>query len=106
MNAMTDVLDERARQDLKWGTQNHPPHGWMVILMEEVGEAAQEVLEAAAGRDEVEALGKYRGEMVQVAAVALAAIECFDRNCCPKCGLPKGTARLQIEHRATCTGEA
>jgi NTP pyrophosphatase (non-canonical NTP hydrolase) len=77
-NVGNEILAERRRQDKKWGEQNHRPEWWMQILMEEVGEAAQALLNAQFnpnGTYEV-----YRKEMIQVAAVALAAIESFDRN--------------------------
>jgi len=45
---------------------------WLVILQEECGEAAEAALENNGS--------KYRDEMVHVAAVALAAVECFDRR--------------------------
>ena len=41
----SEVLGERERQEKKWGPQRHHPEKWMVILMEEVGEAAEAVLE-------------------------------------------------------------
>jgi NTP pyrophosphatase (non-canonical NTP hydrolase) len=65
------VLAERKRQDAKWGVQNHRPELWLVILMEEVGEASEATLEMD--------WNAYREEMVQVAAVALAAVESCDR---------------------------
>lgn len=70
-SGLPSVLAERQRQDAKWGEQNHPPGTWLVILMEEVGEASQAVLEMD--------WNSYREEMVQVAAVALAAVESCDR---------------------------
>lgn len=70
--ALSNVLYERKRQDEKWGVQNHDPLKWQAIILEELGEAAKELLE---NRE-----WQYRDEMVQVAAVALAAIECFDRS--------------------------
>lgn len=70
--ALEDVLVERALQDKIWGEQNHNHDHWFTILGEEVGEACEASLE---GDDY-----SYRREMVQVAAVALAAIECFDRQ--------------------------
>lgn len=66
------IRAERIRQDTKWGVQNHPPLGWIAILVEEVGEAAKGVLEGSSF--------KYRDEMIQVAAVAIAAIESLDRG--------------------------
>jgi NTP pyrophosphatase (non-canonical NTP hydrolase) len=68
-----EVVDERKRQDDRWGVQNHGPDGWLTILMEEVGEASRAVLGGWADN-------KYRRELVQVAAVAVAAIECLDRG--------------------------
>lgn len=68
-----DVLYERDRQDKKWGEQNHTIEKWMLILQEEVGEAAQERL------DSPDNTMKFYGEMVQVAAVALAILECLER---------------------------
>lgn len=78
-----DVLSERARQDRKWGVQEHDPEMWMVILGEEYGEACQAVLADKFDKNDrhrEKLSGEYRKELVQVAAVAMAAIECFDRN--------------------------
>lgn len=66
------VLAERARQDEKWGLQNHEPAKWCNILTEEVGEVAKATLED----NEAE----YLLEMTQVAAVAIAAIESLLRR--------------------------
>jgi len=75
--ALVDVEVERARQDELWGVQNHCPSDWLMILGEEVGEANKAALEwKFGGRD----LGDYRKELVQVAAVAVAAVECLDRG--------------------------
>ncbi len=74
--ALSNVLAERRTQDEKWGEQNHDPYVWLAILGEEVGEANEAVLEARfCGREMI----RYRDEMVQVAAVALAAVESYDR---------------------------
>jgi len=69
---MAEILEERDRQDDKWGEQNHSPSYWFTILMEEVGEAARAVCEWD--------MDSYREEMIQVAAVAMAIVECHDRN--------------------------
>jgi len=45
--------------------------------MEEVGEASEAILEAKFG---MWTLDNYRAEIIQVAAVAIAMLECFDRN--------------------------
>lgn len=80
---LQDIMEERARQDEKWGEQNHDPYKWMVILAEEYGEACREALEAetAANLSLVDIhLMAYRKELIETAAVALAALESLDRN--------------------------
>jgi len=90
-----EVLDERRRQDEKWGEQNHPDGTggvqaralsdalrelcdreheagaptWAAILAEEVGEAFAESDEDA-----------LRVELLQVAAVAQQWVEALDRR--------------------------
>jgi NTP pyrophosphatase (non-canonical NTP hydrolase) len=66
------VIAERKKQDEKWGVQNHGPDGWLAILIEEVGEVAKAILEGSAL--------KYCDELTQVAAVAVAALECANRG--------------------------
>jgi hypothetical protein len=79
-----EVRLERIRQDRKWGQQNHGPLGWLAILAEEFGEVSKEVCELDVGKvDGVERLYRlkcYRDELIQVAAVAVAMVESFDRN--------------------------
>ena len=69
---LAEVAAERHRQDEKWGEQNHDAGKWMLILAEEVGEAAKAALEGDVAQE--------RAEYVQVAAVAVARIECIDRR--------------------------
>jgi hypothetical protein len=99
---LAQVAIERAQQDEKWGEQNHPMVwqggctrlkidgyarqadawkaandtrvyddrlAWDGILLEEVYEALGEI-----------DAGRQREELVQVAAVAVAMIECIDRE--------------------------
>ena len=92
---LAEVRDERSRQDARWGQQDHPDgtgqypevtaamaavlateHAaeggyldWLHILREEVAEAFAETDPAA-----------LRGELLQVAAVAVAWIEAIDRR--------------------------
>lgn len=76
--AIMDILDERQRQDDKFGAdRNLDPLLWQAVLTEEVGEAAQGALHQVFGGPAAEG---YRAELVQVAAVALAMIEAYDRN--------------------------
>ena len=73
--ALLNLITERKRQDQKWGEQNHEPMKWLAILGEEYGEACAAILE----NREMEPW-RYRVELVHVAAVAIAAVECFDRR--------------------------
>ena len=68
---ISEVLTECKRHLTKWGVQNHDPDYWLGIEGEEFGEAC-EALEAGD-------LDAYRTELIQVAAVAVSAIECLDR---------------------------
>lgn len=77
---LSEITDERTRQDKRWGIQNHDPGSWILILLEEVGEAAKELLEYKFVFQPGTSLTNYRKEMIQVAAVAIATIESFDRN--------------------------
>ena len=55
------IQTERNAQDEKWGEQRHSDEKWLTILLEELGEAAEAVLE---NNDEALLV-----EVVQVAAV-------------------------------------
>lgn len=77
MGALEDVVAERARQDAKWGEQNHDPFTYLTVLTEEVGELSQAALHARFGGPAADGL---RTEAVHVAAVALAIVECVDRG--------------------------
>ena len=73
----SEVSAERTRQLLKWGEQNHNPGDWCLILGEEVGEVNKAVLEGVRITADY---SEYRNELIQVAAVAVAMIECLDRT--------------------------
>ena len=70
---LVDVSNERIRQLKLWGEQNHDPKTWLGILTEEVGEVAREINDNGPGT------AHYRKELIQVAAVAVAAVEALDR---------------------------
>lgn len=73
---LREVAYERSAQDARWGQQNHAPVWWHAILLEKVGKVAKAILELQfAGKS----IAAVRGELVQVAAVAVAAIESIDR---------------------------
>lgn len=91
-----EVLEERRRQHLKWGEQNHPDGTGMDPMMEKFARLAklacneaaktgtltwryildEEVAEANAESSEI----ALRAELIQVAAVATAWIEAIDRR--------------------------
>jgi len=73
------IREERIRQDKKWGVQNHADLRWLPILVEEVGELAKALNEGT----------MTGGELTQVAAVALAWMECHERNRKASVDLPK-----------------
>lgn len=82
--ALLSVIKERKRQDAKWGEQNHDTNVWLGILGEEFGELCQAVNETWFDNGpEERRKGGYeniRAEAVQVAAVAVALVECLDRR--------------------------
>ena len=69
---ISEVMTTRQHQHEIWGEQNHKPSEWQSILIEEVGEQAKAINDAD--------WDNYRVELLQVAALCLQMIECFDRN--------------------------
>ena len=69
-----EVLAERYRQDQKWGVQRHDYGGWLMILMEEVGEVAEAMMKQRGWGKETDAENLYQ-KLIQVAAVASAIAE-------------------------------
>lgn len=69
--AAYDVMKERRRQDLKWGgpehDDKHAPDEWEGFIVERIAPLT--------ARDET-----FRKRMVEISALALAAIESFDRK--------------------------
>ena len=78
------VRMERIKQDVKWGEQNHHDLKWLSILMEEVGEAAEMVNEDNPAKERlystVALMENLEYELVQIAAVCVAWIECMRRR--------------------------
>lgn len=77
MDILSQIMIERKSQDLKWGIRNHDNWMWLGILMEEVGEVATAILNVWNGKEGNREIIK---EIVQVAAVAIAWLECIKRN--------------------------
>ncbi len=70
---LADVVIERGRQDYRWEDQDLVIFSWVAELTEQVDEA----VESTYPDGDVASL---REELVQVAAVAVAWIECLDRQ--------------------------
>jgi NTP pyrophosphatase (non-canonical NTP hydrolase) len=70
------VIDERIRQDKKWGTQRHSWGEWLGILGEEFGEVCQAInrIHFPIDAKETDADDLYT-ELMHVAAVAVAIAE-------------------------------
>ena len=93
-NVITDVKKERERQNKKWGIQDRSAVEWIAILGEEFGEASKEAVDFyfanGESKDDVfmppseeiqaERLENLRTELIQVAAVAVQAVENIDRK--------------------------
>lgn len=79
-SVLTEVAAECGRQDAKWGQQDHSPERWFAILGEEFGEVAREVTKWIPPRDRAPDAANYRQELIQLAAVAVRMVECFDRQ--------------------------
>ena len=82
-----EILQERERQNAKWGEQNHSDEVWALILGEEFGELQKAILERAHAVS-----GNYIGplsqqpdeqvhtELIHVAAVAYQWLEAMQRR--------------------------
>lgn len=71
------LLEERKRQNEKWGEQNHGLPVWILILTEEVGEAAEAVLKIREGKMTVE---DFRTEIIHCGAVCVQILEYLERG--------------------------
>ncbi len=85
---MTDViqrvLEERKRQNEKWGEQNHNEVEWIAILGEEYGEASKEAVDFhfcyKGSQEQPAILERLKTELIQTAAVAIQIVECIERK--------------------------
>jgi hypothetical protein len=86
--AITDVMAERWRQDAKWGGPGHDDHHtvaeWVQLIEDYAGWAR-----VMAGMNSPE---KARNRLIQVAALAVAAVEAMDRTSVPEV-TPESLAR-------------
>jgi 3-oxoacyl-(acyl-carrier-protein) synthase len=78
--ALRLIAMERARQDAKWGEQNHHGAVWSLIAGEEFGEVSQAQLEMMFKGSQKDSdphpREAYIIELVQLAAVCQAWLEC------------------------------
>ena len=93
--ALTDVLSERHRQDLKWGGPEHDD--------EHVPTEWKKFIEARLGYGLNVRLKPYRQRMVEIAALAIAALESFDRKA--ECEALVREGRDMIEENRPRQGE-
>ena len=78
-NILADILNERKRQNIKWGEQNHPDEWYAHIMYEEMGELSKAMLENHfdyPGADP----NDIRKELVEAIAVGVAWLECMERR--------------------------
>ncbi len=76
---LQQIKAERQRQDEEWGEQNHHPLFWVSIMGEEFGEMCKSLNEYMSEHG-ANHFDDMKAEAVQVAAVAVAMLECFDRT--------------------------
>jgi hypothetical protein len=76
---LADVEWERDKQNQQWGGNEHDdlhgPRDWAAFITEHLGKA----LDEAEREREPERHSRYRRRLVEVAAVAVAAVETYDR---------------------------
>lgn len=81
-----EIRAERARQDKKFGEQNHSPIEFMAILAEEIGEVNKEIVDAHFGfAPKEKCIEKARVEFIQVAAMAYQCAEAISRQTGHEC---------------------
>lgn len=71
------IKAERWRQQAKWGKQEHQFPMWLCILMKELGDVAKAHLDFTRNPPTRERQKAVEDELVQVAAVAAAMLECW-----------------------------
>lgn len=75
---LLEIQDERVRQEAKWGEQNHEMSDYYTILGEEFGEVGKAICESKLQK--IVHTHEIRKELVQLAAVAVAMAEAYDRR--------------------------
>lgn len=69
-----EILSEREYQDNKWGGEahddTHQSHDWVAFIIKHMGKAITWPWDGE----------RFRAQMIRVAALALAAVEWYDRG--------------------------
>lgn len=76
---ISDVLEERERQNTKWGEQNHFVDKWGNIIGEEYGEVCKAINEFGFNPTPQTEQDIYT-EAIQTMASCMAMLECMERN--------------------------
>lgn len=106
---LNEIRAERARQDAKFGEQNHSPIEFMAILAEEIGEANKEIVDAHFGfAPKEKCLEQARTELIQVAAMAYQCVEAISRQQGKDCPFhnPETFKELDQEVLQACSFES
>jgi len=74
------IKAERAKQDARWGEQNHNDFRWLAILSKGIGKVAACIVSHI--NEPMTAIGAtfLKNELIQVAAVCVAWSECIERR--------------------------
>lgn len=73
------VIEERKRQDDKWGEQNHTAPVWGMIIGEEYGEMCKAINEFGFNQTP-EAEQQIYTEAIHTMASCMAMLECIERS--------------------------
>lgn len=74
---LAEVSEERSLRHKVYGEQDYDPFRWIAELGDKYGKVCSEAVEAL--ETNPQALQGYREELVQLAAMAVEAVECLDR---------------------------
>ena len=77
-SAIDSVISERERQDELWKRQDHTQFRWGMILGDTYGSYCKGVI--AQDSPSFPSSLNVRDELVKLAAIAIAAIECIDKE--------------------------
>ena len=89
-----EIAEERARQDVEWGgsahDDHHSPDDWALFIRQHLSQAVPPIWR----RD------RYRKKMVQVAALAVAAVESHDRLTGKACQKEESSPEIPVNEES------